>query len=770
MVVRRGFVFLSLVAASASVLVSCSSSGPNLPQAPQVTGRAPIKVGGSINAAWETGAPKNTKMILANSQGEIAGRGTTDRFGSLIIQNMTPAKGYRFEYSQAGKELGSKSLRVLSTSYVPPSSLYTSQHLHAGLNYIKMRDGIYLAATVRLPPGKTLADGPFPTVIEYSGYQIAAPGDLITALLDPSQSHVPSALLPDTATAVGSIIAPLMGFASVSLQMRGTGCSGGAFDLFGLSTTYDGYDAVQAVADQPWVAHHKVGLVGISFSGISQLFVAGTRPPGLAAIAPMSATNDLYATGYPGGIFNNGFAASWIAQRFADSEPAPQYGQQYAQYLTTHGDKQCIADQLLRLQTQSNESAIAEGKYRVPSLYQQRSPEHWASKIDVPVFISGAFQDEQTGGQWSDMLGAMKNDPTVWATITNGTHADSLGPAILSRWVEFLQIFVARKVPYEPSIAKVFGPALYTRLVGAPAENFPAVNFSNDKTVAQAQSQFEKDNSRITLLFDNGGGSLGPGAMQPAWQAGFSQWPPKRSQVTYEYLGPNGSLSPSKPKAGSVSFYPNPNARPKTNLVSGSAWVALPNYDWAPVTGNSGVGFISAPLKHDLTVVGPAALDVWVKSSAVDTDLQATVSEVRPNGQEMFMNTGDLRASLRYLDKAKSTPTMPVPTYEKRTRSPMPKGKYVELQIPITPFAYSFRAGSRIRVTIEAPGGDRPAWTFLTYQTNGTVKDSVSFGDITPSALVMSVVPNLTPSDPQPACPSLRGQPCRTYVPAGNGG
>ena len=31
-----------------------------------------------------------------------------------------------------------------------------------------MRDGITLAATVRLPPGKTLADGPFPTVIEDS--------------------------------------------------------------------------------------------------------------------------------------------------------------------------------------------------------------------------------------------------------------------------------------------------------------------------------------------------------------------------------------------------------------------------------------------------------------------------------------------------------------------------------------------------------------------------------------------------------------------------
>ena len=34
-----------------------------------------------------------------------------------------------------------------------------------------VRDGVELAMTVRLPRGKTLADGPFPTVIEYSGHE-----------------------------------------------------------------------------------------------------------------------------------------------------------------------------------------------------------------------------------------------------------------------------------------------------------------------------------------------------------------------------------------------------------------------------------------------------------------------------------------------------------------------------------------------------------------------------------------------------------------------
>ena len=42
-----------------------------------------------------------------------------------------------------------------------------------------MRDGVELAMTVRLPAGKKLSDGPFPTFIEYSGYQVAAPHDLL---------------------------------------------------------------------------------------------------------------------------------------------------------------------------------------------------------------------------------------------------------------------------------------------------------------------------------------------------------------------------------------------------------------------------------------------------------------------------------------------------------------------------------------------------------------------------------------------------------------
>ena len=290
-----------------------------------------------------------------------------DRLGSLIVRNLTAGPGYRFEEGTGPAARRTAAFAVLSTSSTPSTSFYSSQHLHAGLNYVRMRDGVLLAATVRLPPGKTLADGPFPTVIEYSGYNVAGPHSLIDALEGHASSSDP--LLPDTSTVVGSVVAPLLGFVTVSVQMRGTGCSGGAFDLFGLPSDYDGYDVVQTVGAQPWVLNHKVGMVGISYSGFSQLVVAGTDPPDLAAITPLSPTDDLYSTGYPGGIYNDGFAASWVAQRVSDARPAPGGGQPWASAEIATGDKTCLANQSLHLQAQSLDSLISPNLGRTPALF-----------------------------------------------------------------------------------------------------------------------------------------------------------------------------------------------------------------------------------------------------------------------------------------------------------------------------------------------------------------------------------------------------------------
>jgi predicted acyl esterase len=762
-------VALSVVLTAVTAGVAGGTAGAGGLHLPSPTLVASFAGHGSIGQAYVAGAAPGLRLALADRSGDQVGTGTTDALGSLIIRNLAPGSGYTFRVRQGGHEAATSPFRVLAPGDTPAASFYAAQHLRAGLNYLTMRDGVRLAATVRLPFGKVMADGPFPTVIEDSGYAIAGPHSLIDAVLHQNGETISDPLLPSTSTAVGSIVAPLLGFATISLQMRGTGCSGGAFDLFGLPTTYDGYDAVQIAAAQPWVAHHKVGLVGISFSGISQLFVAGTRPPGLAAVAPMSLTDDLYSTGFPGGMFNSGFAGSWLADRVEDAKAAPAGGQAYAKALIADGDTTCLANQDLHGQAQDLDALLAEASHRAPSLYDQRSPSTWAARTRVPVFLSGAFQDEQTGGQWPAIVSSLRSDPNVWVTMVNGTHTDSLGPGTISRWLEFLDIYVAQQVPTQSALLGTLAPMLYSQLASAPSAPPPPLQFTHEPTVAAARKAFAAQ-PRVRVLMDNGGGDKGPGALQPVWQLQFPSWPPPAAVPTTLHLGTGGTLVRSTPSTAGVAFHPDPSDRPATDLPTGNVWAALPPYIWTPVTGPGGLGFAGAPLRTDVAVIGPASLDVWVKSTAADTDLQATVSDVRPDGSELFVQSGTLRASDRALDTARSTPTHPVPTYLASTARSLPRGKFTELRIPILPFAYVFRTGSRIRVTVTAPGGDRPAWVFDTPPTNGTVTDTVGLGRATPSALVLSVVPGITPPDPQPACPSLRGQPCRTYVPAANGG
>jgi predicted acyl esterase len=724
---------------------------------------------GSIDEAYIVAAPPGARLTVVNGAGTRFGSGVVDSLGSLIVRNLPPGSGYRFQEGSGGQTASTAPFSVLSPTHsTPPASFYSSQHLHAGLNYVRMRDGILIAATVRLPPGKTLADGPFPTVIEYSGYGTAAPHSLIDAEEGKAPSDDP--LLPDSSTVVGALVAPLLGFVSVSVQMRGTGCSGGAFDLLGYPSDYDGYDIVQTVGAQSWVLHHKVGMVGISYSGLSQFPVAGTDPPDLAAIAPLSPTDDLFSTGYPGGIYNDGFAKSWIAQRISDAQAAPGGGQPWAKAEIAAGDTTCLANQELHPQAESLAKLVGPGLSRVPALFDRRSPAVWASKIKVPVFLVGSLQDEEVGPQWPALITALKGDRDVYVTMDNGTHTDSLGPDTISRWLEFLDIYVAGEVPTASPTLSAVAPLLYSELTGgAPSVPVPAVRFTSEPSLAAAKAAFAAQDPRVRVLFDNGGGDLGPGALQPTYSAGFSSWPPAGSVTTYQ-LGTDGSLSTVRDThQSSASFRPNPSVRPADDLASSAnAWAAQPPYHWTPVPAANGIAFQTAPFTSAVTIVGDASLDLMLKSTAKVSDLQATVTEVRSGDrQEEYITSGFLRSSNRTLTPA-STALDPVPTYLSSDRKNLPAGRFTMVRIPIDPIAHTFRAGTSLRIVLSAPGGDRPSWTFETPATHNDVVDTVALGGEAGSTLVVNQVHGVTPTPALPACGALRGEPCRAYTLLGN--
>ena len=92
----------------------------------------------------------------------------------------------------------------------------------------------------------------------------------------------------------------------------------------------------------------------------------------------------------------------------------------------------------------------------------------------------------------------------------------------------------------------------------------------------------------------------------------------------------------------------------------------------------------------------------------------------------------------------------------------LPSGQFVSARVALFPFAHVFRAGSRIRVIIDAPGGSRPAWSFDALPAQADQVNTIGRGGAYASRILLPVVSGVDVAPGLPACPSLRGQPCRT--------
>jgi predicted acyl esterase len=311
--------------------------------------------------------------------GKVVTTGTADSLGSLVVRQLEPGDGYLVKVKGAKEQ--TKPLTVKSLEALPPRpELYTSQPLVAGFNYLTMRDGTTLSAWVTFPKGK----GPFPTVVNYSGYAASRPGTPIKDFEFLCDDFPVVCTPPQDAAA---LFAGMLGYATVSVNMRGTGCSGGAYDYFEKLQLLDGYDVVEIVAAQSWVQHHQVGMVGLSYPGISQLFVGAQQPPSLAAIAPMSVIGSTDSTLLPGGILNDGFALSWVNGVLSKAVP---YGQGWEKKRVEAGDTICEENQLLHSQLIDNVAQAKKIVFYEPSEHDRYNPSTFVDHIQVPVLLTGA--------------------------------------------------------------------------------------------------------------------------------------------------------------------------------------------------------------------------------------------------------------------------------------------------------------------------------------------------------------------------------------------
>jgi hypothetical protein len=340
--------------------------------------------------------------------------------------------------------------------------------------------------------------------------------------------------------------------------------------------------------------------------------------------------------------------------------------------------------------------------------------------------------------------------------------------------------------PYNAAV-KAGAPAVYQAAMGVPASDaitLPPDPIQQDSSYASALADFQKL-PEVQVPFDSGAGPSPTGETTagnpyPGFISTFSTLPVPGTTARWWYLGPHGTLSNRRATRKTINWYrSNPKALPPNDYAdpkseSGGLWGTASQWQWTwkPNPAGTAVSYVSTPLTANTTVVGAGAVHVWVRASQPIVDLQATISEVRPDGNETFVQNGYLRTSWRKLSrgannilKEPSTLLDPIPSARAKDLELLPRKRFVKVVIPLYYEGHAYRAGSRIRVTIAAPNGAQPVWAFSQTRPSlgKTAKVWIAFSQKMPSSLILPVVPGVSVPTGLPPCPGLRNEPCRPY-------
>lgn len=497
------------------------------------------------------------------------------------------------------------------------------------------------------------------------------------------------------------------GYAYLGLNIRGTGCStGGPWDVFSPQWGRDGAFAVEWAAQQPW-STGKVGMWGVSFGGYMQLWVAAFRPRGLAVIVPGAVVTDILRdVPQPGGVPNVLFPVvwwsilnqTWLAAGVDGTSQGHAACREIAAANIRDNQSRSIVDTMLEM---THESAFT----------LERSANRYTHAIEVPTLGIESWQDEQVsprGGFYEDTM-----DPNlIWMVGANGGHGNYVS---LPAFQELAYRFYDHYLKGEDNGAE-------------RTPHFQIWNETGTDGVA-------------------------------AWTTAFPQWPVPMEPMRW-YLREGGQLGDQPPAAAeSADRYAYPVPGPAVLYPIGAVGsVAIVSAWSGPADPAGTAAYTSPPLTEDLSFYGPASADLWVSSTAMDTDMQVTLTEVRPDGMEMYVQRGWLRASQRALTPERSTELRPFHTQTVESQRPLTPGIPELLRVELLKFAHTFRKGSRIRLLIDTPS-PTGLWAFAITPTAG---DNTIWHDPEhPSSLVLGLLKGQVAGQPLPACESLQSQPCR---------
>ena len=606
--------------------------------------------------------------------------------------------------------------------------------------YIPVAQGTPEATTLHyqllLPKAEHAGPGPYHAVMDYSGYQ---PG---ITIYDGLHRHF-----------------LCQGYAVIGLNIRGTGCSGGKFDYFEPRQAEDGREAIEWFTEnaEDLGLTGRIAMVGKSYPGITQLFVAGQSltppsdpetPEGLVAIVPGAVFGDLYRdVPFPGGIMNVTFAAGWSAGRIYEPFTDP-FGEHEA---IQNGDDQCVRNAAEHVQNPPfNPFVKATYNQYDGQLFHERSPWYWAHNIDVPTFLFETWQDEQVGSRATELIERFADD-LEWRFLgTNGDHGghgDYYGSHVMPAIDEFLRFYLAQEIPprFQGGTVSTYEPRPHGK------EKGKGTYTTRPETFEEALARYEAE-LPVQINWENGAN----GERVPAWTTHHDDFPASDTNVWRLNMTGDGKLVEGDDIAADEVTY---NYKPGSSQQRGGYdIVGEPPASWdeRPEPGTFAM-FETPALESDKLLAGPASVDLTVSSTAADTDFQVTMTEVRPDGKEMFVQQGWLRASHRKLDPELSTALRPFQTHLVEDAQPLVPTQPAEVRIEVFPFAHAFRKDSKIRIYVEAPHVKPDLWGFaiLPLPARNTIYTGPGL-----SSVALPLLDGATAQAPLPGC-TLRNQPCR---------
>src|SRR5437016_4186016 len=460
----------------------------------------------------------------------------------------------------------------------------------------KMRDGVTLRADIYRPK----AEGKLPVLLVRTPYD-------------------------KTGTINFGLKAAARGYVVIAQDVRGRFESEGEWYTF-KNESPDGYDTVEWAAALPY-SNGRVGMFGGSYVGATQFLAAIAKPPHLAGICPnVTASNYHDGWTYQGGAFEQWFNESWSTG---------------------------LAMNTMRRRVESSGNALG-----------------WAKILPLRAYpVLEAPEAEGLASYFTDWL-AHPNYDDYWKRWSIEDHYPQIQVPVLSfaAWYDIflggsLKNYVRLKTEAGTEAARK-GQRLVVSVGGHAGESK-----SGKVGAVEFGSKLPADGDELTLRWYDWllkGEANGVEKEKPVkifvmgkneWRE-EDDWPLARAKNTKYYLHSggaangimgNGALSmvaPAEEKPDQYVYDPS-DAAPTIGgpLCCGALPTGIGPEDQRPAEARGDVLVYTTPaFARDTEVTGPVSLDLYVSSSAVDTDFTGMLVDVWPNGFRSEEHTSELQS------------------------------------------------------------------------------------------------------------------------------